>query len=666
MEGVAQKRGRDEEAVERSFTAGSSERTAETPKDEIKSMYRGVQYDKKNNRWRSRLHTDKTRHVGYFATEEEAARAWDQAALRFTYDSETLQRLNFLDESFARFKEFVEEPGPLDRFLPELKGVEKKALDTEPPMVVYVASIVNNRSMETIGEFFSARDAAKAYDWKCIERFGWGSLTNFPLSNYEQECIIRGGCSGLDSSVMPLFPSGKRFADSRNALQQITGGNIPRVMMQPPAAAGIQGVPPNASALNSAANPVVSLPTGILDMDANALMSHFAQQQQQVQQRQQQVQQQQVQERQVQQRQVQQQQVQQRQVQQRQVQQQLGGNQLGQLAQVAEQLQGQGIDVPLLNTPAVALRSEPMTTVDTVAAAAGAANLTTAGSGANLNTTAGSANLAAPAAVPVQQPVPVTISSAVPSMSAMSPKTHEALAQVSLGTFEDVKLAQEAMDRAGPMIKGISRLTEAEHKKHIELVNRSQAKLQDKIKEKDGEFHVSLKILGKSFELGPYQTVQDARMAHDKYSMVLDGASAQTFNATINVLLPKEESESLLFALNKIRSGITPPPPEEPTTSAATGHLSVAAEIPRSSLVANAFTSTLRRVASHTSLLDDAADLNRQLEKIENSVGKVANFLETGSPFASRELNPPCPLPAFPGVPQAGLNTSTSQPPELK
>ena len=641
MEGGAQKRGREAELVERSFTAGSSERTAETPKGEVKSIYRGVQYDKKKNRWRCRLHTDKTRHVGYFATEEEAARAWDQAALRYTYDSETLQRLNFMDESFAKFKEFVEDAGPLDRFLPELRGVQKQALETVPPMVVYVASIQNNRWVERIGEFFSARDAAKAHDWKCIEKFGWGSLTNFPLSNYKQECVVRGGCSGLDSNTLPLFPSGKRFANSRRLLRQLAGGTMPQVMAQPPAAVGVQRAP-GASALNSHANPLGSLPAGVMDMDTSTLMSHFEQQQQHVQQ-------------------------------------QPGGNrldQLGQLAQVAEQLQGQGVDVPLLNTPTAALFSGPMKSVDMVptagsganiATAGSDANIATAGSGANLNTvnpnTAGSgAILAAPGAMPAPQPVPVATAPTAPSMTAaLSPTTHEALAQVSLGTFQDVKSAQEAMDRAGPMIKGASRLSEAEHKKHMELVHRSQAKLQDKIKEKDGEFHVSLKILGKSFELGPYQTVQDARMAHDRYSMVLDGASAQTFNATINVLLPKEEAESLLFALNKIRSGITPPP-EEPTTSAVAGHLSVASEIPRSSLVANAFTSTLRRVASQTSLLDDAADLNRQLEKIENSVGKVANFLDTGSPFASRDVNPPCPLPAFPGVPQSGLNTSTSQP----
>ncbi len=617
MEGGAQKRRREEEALDRSCTAGPSERTAETATEAVKSAYRGVQYDSKNNRWRSRLHTDRTRHVGYYATEEEAARAWDQAALRFSYDVETLQRLNFRDESFAKFKEFVEDPGPIDRFLPELKGVEKRALDTAPPMVVYVASILNNRSMQTIGEFFSARDAAKAYDWKCIEKGGWGSLTNFPLSNYEQECVTRGGHSGLDNSVMPCFPSGKRFASSRKALNPLAVESASRDVMEPAVVSGIQGgIIPDASVQSGAANPVAFPSAEILEMNAQIMLSQFAEQK---------------------------------------LQQQLGGDplgqlgQLGQLAHVAElsqlsqlsQLRVQGIDMPLMSSALTPLNSEPKNSPDVVAVASGTANLATA-------------------VAPVSQPVPASATVALPTVpsmtAAMSSTTHEALAQVSLGTFDDVKLAQEAMDRAGPIIKGVSRLTEAEHRKHVELVHRSQAKLQDKIKDKNGEFHVGLKILGKSFELGPYQTVQEARMAHDKYSMVLHGASAQTFNTTIDVLLPKEESESLLFALNRIRSGRTPPP-EEPAVSVASGQLGVASEIPQSSLVANAFTSTLRRVASQTSLLDDAADLNKQLENIGSSVGKVANILDKASPFASHDVNPPCPLPAFPGVPQSGLNT---------
>ena len=105
----------------------------------ITSEYRGVQRDKKNNRWRARLHTDKTRHVGYFDDEEAVARCWDQAALRYSCDDETLNKLNFRDESFAKFKEFVEESGPLDRYLPQLKGVEKKVTNTSPPITVYVA-----------------------------------------------------------------------------------------------------------------------------------------------------------------------------------------------------------------------------------------------------------------------------------------------------------------------------------------------------------------------------------------------------------------------------------------------------------------------------------------------------------------------------------------------
>ena len=79
----ATKKARTEEAGAKSAPmASDSERTAENPNQvtSITSEYRGVQRDKKNNRWRARLHTDKTRHVGYFDDEEAAARCWDQAA----------------------------------------------------------------------------------------------------------------------------------------------------------------------------------------------------------------------------------------------------------------------------------------------------------------------------------------------------------------------------------------------------------------------------------------------------------------------------------------------------------------------------------------------------------------------------------------------------------
>ena len=217
------------------------------------------------------------------------------------------------------------------------------------------------------------------------------------------------------------------------------------------------------------------------------------------------------------------------------------------------------------------------------------------------------------------------------------------MATVSLGTFPDQAGAADAMSRAELMIKGASRCTEEEYKTHVEFIQRSQALLQNRIKESNGEFHVSLKIMGKSFELGPYPTAHEARMAHDRYSMVLDGASAQMFNTVTDVLLPKEESASLISALNKIRSG------REWSAVA----LNSAPNIPQSSIVANAFTSTLRKVSSQSSLVDEAADLNKQLEQFASSVR--ANLPIVGHADSPKGGNPPAdnapfPLPAFPGV----------------
>ena len=607
--------------VKGSTMASDSERTAENPKPEVStSDYRGVQYDRKNNRWRVRIHTDKTRHVGYFHDEIEAARAWDQAALRWSCDGETMNRLNFLEESFAKFKEFVEEAGPLDRFLSELKGVEKKETNTVPPMTVYVASINHNRAEEFIGEFFSARDAARAYDWKALERFGWGYLTNFPLANYEQECIHRGGLSGLDNHKMPPFPDLKRFAESKLILSNQQDRNRDNAVASVP--------------------PVTFVPATVDGVAGKAPMSAIT------------------------------------------------AAHVGQIVQ-AEQPANSGLLTEIFGIGGMPLPLAVPTDAKVASAGVGIGGGSVGGV-----VDGGVAGAAAGGVVQALQTIPVPAAAVLTTTTSEVPQANpppatpnynntdsnnppfEPVATVSLGTFDEKSAAEDALARAELMIKGASRFTEEEYRKHVELVQRSQALLQDRIKESNGEFHVSLKILGKSFELGPYPTAHEARMAHDKYSMVLHGATARMFNTMTDVLLPREEAESLLSAMNKIRSGITPPP-DPPVhmngaassgltdavatnTPAAAITLNAVAGIPKSSLVANAFTSTLRKVASQTSLVEDVADMNKQLERFESSIRahlpKVGS-LDARSPYAPRDgstTNPPAtdltpfPLPTYP------------------
>jgi hypothetical protein len=48
-----------------------------------RSSFRGVQWDRNGGKWRARIHTDKTRHIGYYDDEKEAAEEWDLAAIRY-------------------------------------------------------------------------------------------------------------------------------------------------------------------------------------------------------------------------------------------------------------------------------------------------------------------------------------------------------------------------------------------------------------------------------------------------------------------------------------------------------------------------------------------------------------------------------------------------------
>jgi hypothetical protein len=611
----AQKRKREGDLPSRSVNSHvSSEKTTDNKdgtkdgskdgsKDGNKSIYRGVQYDKKNNRWRARLHTDKTRHVGYYESEEEAARAWDQAALRYSCDSETVQRLNFVEESFSKFKEFVEETGDLDRFLPDMRGVGKKVTNTDPPAIVYTAQITANRLLRSIGEYRSARDAARAYDWKSIELFGWGVLTNFPLYDYEQQTLSRGGLSGLDNSEMPDFPDIRRFAETKKLARsaggaQATSGLPPTVTAQSngaPLATAVGLNPDNTTAAEANLQLNMDQIAG-KSVDSSILLAMLVQQQQQQQQQLQEHFQQEL----------------------KSLQQQLHDHQKTQ--EGAQQGIQQGVEQEKVDEQGLKIDSAGLI---------------------------------------------------IPSQGQGD---FEAVARVSLGKYETESSGKDALDRAEPMIKGLSRLSAEDYRQHIELMQRSQAKLQDRIQEKNGLFYAKLKILSKSFEVGPYPTAGDARLAHDKYCVVLYGASAQLFSPLASLLLAKDELESLLNAVEKIKSGAAPTTDEiSPPAFAKPAPLSVD-ELPASSLLANAYTSTLRKVASQTSFHDEGADLYKQLDKIESTVeanlpkvsssnrimdkatgiamtasGSLPVDLDSTSPHVQREPNvTPFPLPTFP------------------
>lgn len=167
------------------------------------SKYRGIQWDKKGNRWRARLHTDRTRHVGYFESEEKAAMAWDQALLRHSMDKDAVKKLNFPVESLHRYHQMMnskeQSADPND-----YRGV---SLTSDGK---YRATVLHNRIQNLAGIYNSAEEAARAHDWKSISLHGWGTLTNFPIHLYETQYLRNGGISPLDGTELPPLPHGRR------------------------------------------------------------------------------------------------------------------------------------------------------------------------------------------------------------------------------------------------------------------------------------------------------------------------------------------------------------------------------------------------------------------------------------------------------------------------
>lgn len=174
--------------------AGGSRETGESVDGKI-SKYRGVQWDKKGNKWRARLHTDRTRHVGYYDSEEVAARAWDQALLRYCRDQEAIRKLNFQD-SYTKFqRQILSKEEELN--LEELRGVSVTNSGK------FRATIIQNRIPRLIGVYSTAAEAAQAYDWMAISYSGWGTLTNFPVQMYEMKAFENAGVNPLNQMQLP-------------------------------------------------------------------------------------------------------------------------------------------------------------------------------------------------------------------------------------------------------------------------------------------------------------------------------------------------------------------------------------------------------------------------------------------------------------------------------
>jgi hypothetical protein len=140
------------------------------------SRYFGVSWNKARSAWRADLwdpHTKRMQHIGYYASEEDAARAYDCAAVQANILG---AKRNF--------------PGEAVSELPETMGEQQKQHSSSRYLGVrcdkasstWRADLWDPQTKRSrrIGCYASEEDAARAYDFAAVQARGPDAKRNFP------------------------------------------------------------------------------------------------------------------------------------------------------------------------------------------------------------------------------------------------------------------------------------------------------------------------------------------------------------------------------------------------------------------------------------------------------------------------------------------------------
>ena len=154
-----------------------------------KGRFKGVSRDKWSGRWRAQIHHDgRSKHLGSFATEEEAANAWDVAAAAHGRTD-----LNHASDPPAGAQQLTPQQqagggggsaaGPASSYV----GVTQD-------QGVWVARITipGTAKQQRLGRFESELAAAEAHDAKARELVGHEIPVNFPRHGYAETQAVKG------------------------------------------------------------------------------------------------------------------------------------------------------------------------------------------------------------------------------------------------------------------------------------------------------------------------------------------------------------------------------------------------------------------------------------------------------------------------------------------
>ncbi|KAL4448899.1 hypothetical protein ABPG77_007616 [Micractinium sp. CCAP 211/92] len=182
-----------------------------------KSRYRGVSYDRKKAKWRVQIKVAALGKsgvsVGYFDTEEAAARAYDRAAIGLLgrdnpnlqtnfdardYTGETIPPLTgkTREEVKTTLKSERIKQAPRRRFTSRQRTSRFMGVGSSNRKNQWQARILVHGKVTHLGYYETEEEAARVYDKVSLALHGNSAQTNFPASNYTAAEVA--AYSGLD------------------------------------------------------------------------------------------------------------------------------------------------------------------------------------------------------------------------------------------------------------------------------------------------------------------------------------------------------------------------------------------------------------------------------------------------------------------------------------